>query len=175
MFKSVLIAVFILASRHGLLHAATSDTFQVSATIEDGCLVNGAVADPDHVLGIIATMDFGSVPVTLPTAVSASLIYQSTFTLSCTPGITMNVSVNGGTNQTDGSRHLKHQSEPELIAYQLYRDAAKSQALAIGVAYPVDTSSDPDDIKIFLWGLATITGNEPAGTYSDALTLTLSW
>lgn len=147
------------------LGAATTSTFQVSASIVAGCLVVGGVTH-------YGNLDFGSHSALASYLVSTSLSGTSV-TLQCTPGVAMNMKVGGGQNN-NGARNLKRASGSSLLAYQLYRDAAFSQVLAIdqtvGVSY-----SDPNTIKLPVYARAQLTGAVPAGTYTDVLQVTLSW
>ncbi|MCG0026627.1 spore coat U domain-containing protein, partial [Vibrio parahaemolyticus] len=89
--------------------ADVTETFQVSATVDTGCLINGAVQEESATqAGQIGTLDFGEHSSVYATEVQGSVTYSSSLTLSCTPGIAMNVSLNGGLNSSDGVRKLKH-------------------------------------------------------------------
>ncbi|EGR0266879.1 Csu type fimbrial protein [Vibrio alginolyticus] len=156
--------------------ADATQTFQVSATVDTGCLINGAVQEESATqAGQIGTLDFGEHSSVYATEVQGSITYSSSLTLSCTPGITMNVSVNGGMNESDGVRKLKHSEEATTVDYFLFQDLNYTQVLDIDTQYSVDTDQDPDNIQFPIWAKATINGNEVAGIYMDTLTLTLEW
>lgn len=147
------------------LDAATSSTFLVSATVEAGCLVVGGVTS-------YGNLSFGSYSA-LSTAAASTSLGGTTVTLQCTPGVTLSMKVGGGQNNS-GGRNLKRSTGSQLQAYQLYRDAAFSQALGIDQTVSV-SYSDPTAVKLPLYARAQLTGNLPAGSYTDVLQVTLSW
>ncbi|WDY56312.1 Csu type fimbrial protein [Pseudomonas sp. PSKL.D1] len=148
------------------LHAATSSTFQVSAQIVAGCLVVGGVTS-------YGTLDYGTQSALATGALSTSL-GGSTVTFQCTPGVAVSMSLDGGQNSASGTRYLKRSGGTQLLAYQLYRDAAYTQALVIGQSVAV-SYSDPTAIKLPVYGRATLTGLVPAGTYTDVVQVTVAW
>ncbi|MCG6444338.1 Csu type fimbrial protein [Vibrio parahaemolyticus] len=156
--------------------ADVTETFQVSATVDTGCLINGAVQEESATqVGQIGTLDFGEHSSVYAAEVQGSVTYSSSLTLSCTPGIAMNVSLNGGLNSSDGVRKLKHSEEVTTVDYFLFQDLDYTQVLDIDTRYSVDTTQDPDNIQFPIWAKAIINGNEMAGIYMDTLTLTLEW
>ncbi|MDU9393987.1 spore coat U domain-containing protein [Pseudomonas japonica] len=147
------------------LDAATSSTFLVNATIQAGCLVVGGVSN-------YGNLDFGSYSA-LSTAAATTALGGTTVTLQCTPGTTLNMAVDGGQNN-NGSRNLKRGTGSNLQVYQLFRDAAFSQALGINQSVAV-SYSDPTAIKLPIYARAQLSGALPAGTYTDVLQVTLTW
>ncbi|MCV5737284.1 spore coat U domain-containing protein, partial [Escherichia coli] len=79
--------------------------------------------------------------------VQGSVTYSSSLTLSCTPGIAMNVSLNGGLSSSDGVRKLKHSEGVTTVDYFLFQDLDYTQVLDIDTRYSVDTTQDPDNIQ----------------------------
>ncbi len=147
------------------LDAALTSTFLVNATIQAGCLVVGGVTN-------YGNLNFGSYSA-LSTAVVTTPLNGTTVTLQCTPGVTLSMAVDGGQNN-NGSRNLKRSSASNLQVYQLFRDAAFSQALGINQTVAV-SYSDPTAIKLPIYARAQLTGALPAGTYTDVLQVTLTW
>ncbi|MFF3699876.1 MULTISPECIES: Csu type fimbrial protein [Pseudomonas] len=147
------------------LDAALTSTLQVSATIAAGCLVVGGASN-------YGTLDFGTRPALGAASVNTQLA-GTTVTLQCTPGVALKMSVDGGLNN-NGVRNLKRTSGTSLVAYQLYRDAALSQALGIGQLVAV-SYSDPTAIKLPVYAQAQLPGVLPAGTYTDVVQVVLSW
>lgn len=146
--------------------AVTSSTFQVTAQIVAGCLVVGGVT-------AYGVLDFGTSSA-LSTATLSTSLGGTTVTFQCTPGVALNMSLDGGQNSASGSRNLKRSGGTQLLAYQLYRDAAFSQSLGIGSSVAV-SYSDPTAIKLPVYGRTTLTGTLPAGTYTDVVQVTVSW
>lgn len=147
------------------LDAALSSTFLVNATIQAGCLVVGGVTT-------YGALNFGSFSAMASTTASTSLS-GTTVTLQCTPGVVLTMSIDGGLNN-NGSRNLKRTTGSDLQTYQLFRDAAYSQALGINQSVTV-AYSDPTTIKLPVYARAQLAGNLPAGSYTDVLQVTLTF
>lgn len=146
--------------------AVTSSTFQVSATISAGCLVVGGVTT-------YGVLDFGTRSA-LATGVVGTSLGGTTVTFQCTPGVGLSMKLDGGQNSVSGTRYLKRTGGTQLLAYQLFSDAAYSQALAVGASATVNYS-DPTAIKLPVYGRTTLPGNLPAGTYTDVVQVTVIW
>ncbi|MFK3773700.1 spore coat U domain-containing protein [Pseudomonas sp. NPDC089406] len=148
------------------VQAVTTSTFQVSATIAAGCLVVGGVT-------AYGVLDFGTRSA-LATGLVGTSLGGTTVTFQCTPGVGLSMSLDGGQNSASGTRNLKRSGGTQLLAYQLYSDAAYSQVLGIGSSVTV-SYSDPTAIKLPVYGRTTLPGNLPAGTYTDVVQVTVTW
>jgi spore coat protein U-like protein len=148
------------------LGAATSSTFLVSAKVVAGCLVVGGVSN-------YGTLDYGSQSA-LATGSLVTSLSGTTVTFQCTPGVTLKMSLDGGQNSASDTRHLKRTGGTQVLAYQLYQDAAYSQNLGIGQSVEV-SYSDPTAIKLPVYGRVQLTGTSPAGTYTDVVQVTVTW
>ncbi|NBF04182.1 fimbrial major subunit CsuA/B family protein [Pseudomonas sp. Fl5BN2] len=144
--------------------AATSQSFQVSATITAGCLVVGGVSN-------YGSLAFGSQSALSTSTVKVAL--SGGVQLQCTPGVTLNMTVDGGQYNSSG-RHMQLNSGSARVAYQLYSDAAYSQSLGISQSVAV-AYSDANNISLPIYGQVQLPGNQPGGTYSDVLQVQLSW
>ncbi|UOK40763.1 spore coat U domain-containing protein [Pseudomonas palleroniana] len=146
------------------LLAVTSQSFQVSATITPGCLVVGGGTN-------YGSLAFGTYSA-LATS-TASVALTGGLTLQCTPGVALNMSVDGGLYNASG-RRMQLNSGTAQVAYQLFRDAAFSQSLGISQSVSV-TYSNANNITLPIYGRVQLPGNQPGGTYSDTLQVQLSW
>ncbi|QLG96397.1 spore coat protein U domain-containing protein [Pseudomonas yamanorum] len=146
------------------LLAVTSQTFQVSATIIPGCLVVGGGSN-------YGNLTFGTYSALSTSTVSVAL--SGGVTLQCTPGVTLNMSVDGGLHNSSG-RHMQLNSGSALVTYQLFQDAALSQSLGISQSVSV-AYSNANTITLPIYGRVQLPGNQPGGTYSDVLQVQLSW
>lgn len=67
------------------IFAAQSETFQVSATIDTGCLINGALTEESNTqIGTIGELNFGEHSAIYAAEVEGSITYNGGLTLSCT-------------------------------------------------------------------------------------------
>lgn len=146
------------------LAAVTSQSFQVSATVTAGCLVMGGVSN-------YGDLDFGTQSALATNTVQVQL--SSGVQLQCTPGVTLNMSVDGGQYNSNG-RHLQLDGGSARVAYQLFSDAAFSENLGIGQSVAV-AYSDANDIRLPIYGQVQLPGDQPGGIYSDVLQVQLAW
>jgi spore coat protein U-like protein len=146
------------------LAAVTSQSFQVSATVTAGCLVVGGVSN-------YGSLNYGSQSALATSMVQVAL--TGGVQLQCTPGVTLNMTVDGGQYNSSG-RHMQLTTGSNRVAYSLYRDAAFSQSLGVGQSVPV-AYSDANNINLPIYGQVQLPGNQPGGTYSDVLQVQLSW
>ena len=149
--------------------AVTSQSFKVSATIVPGC----AVATGSG--GLLGTLDFGTHNGVESAPVSTSFVPNGALSIACTPGVALSMSINGGQNYSS-VRRMKRSGGTELVPYRLYSSSSLAANSEIGVnqAKP-GTYTNRNKIALPLFCGALLTGFSPAGTYSDQLTVTLSW
>ena len=148
------------------LDAATTSSFLVTAQIVAGCLVVGGVTS-------YGTLDYGSQSA-LATGTLGTSLGGTTVTFQCTPGVALSMSVDGGQNSASGTRNLKRTGGTQVLAYQLYRDAAYSQVLGIGQSVTV-SYTDATAIKLPVYGRTQLPGTLPAGTYTDVVQVSVTW
>ncbi|TQI80303.1 spore coat protein U-like protein [Serratia fonticola] len=146
--------------------ALPTQTFQVSANIVNGCLVQGSNT------GVFGAINFGTYPGTSKAQVNASYVQNAAITLVCTPGTNLQMSIDGGVNYSTG-RNLKLSGNTNLVPYNIY-NSATNVAIPVNQAVPV-TFTNANNIVLPLYGQLTLGGNSYAGSYADTLTVTLSW
>ncbi|MCK2177796.1 Csu type fimbrial protein [Enterobacter asburiae] len=148
--------------------AVTSQSFKVSATIVPGC----AVATGSG--GLLGTLDFGSHNGVESAPVSTSFVPNGALSIACTPGVALSMSINGGQNYSS-VRRMKRANGVDMVPYRLYSSSlAANSEIGVNQAIAV-TYTNSNNIALPLFGVALLTGFSPAGTYSDQLTVTLSW
>lgn len=172
------VVLAILATILGGLPAANAETtaqFEVSATIAPGCLVDG-LGSSGHA-GTIGTLDFGTDSTFSTATHTATTTTSQGIRLRCTPGVNLMMGVDGGSHAATGARHLQRGSDTAArIAYAVCRDAACNQPIAIGgsAGIPI-TGANSEDVLLPLFASLTLPGSLPPGTYTDTLTVTLTW
>lgn len=157
----------------GSARAETSASFDLSATIVEGCEVNATLPADGQDVGQIGTIDFGSHSALSTATLTAGLVQNGGLHLSCTPSVSLSMSVNGGLH-ADGSRNLQRSGNTDRIAYRLYGDAAFTQELLANQPVPI-SFSDPEAITLPVYGRLTLPGTRPPGVYNDTVMVTLSW
>lgn len=161
-----LLAAGLIASPAG---AVTTQSFQVSATIVPGCAVstgNGAT---------LGTLNFGTRSGVDRAQVSASFVPDGSLSIACTPGVALTMSIDGGRYYAS-VRQMQRAGGTERVGYRLYSSSSLAANSEIGVNQAVAvTYTNSNNIALPLFGVALLTGFSPAGTYSDQLTVTLSW
>lgn len=172
------VALAALAIILGGLPAAKAETtaqFEVSATIAPGCLVDG-LGSSGHA-GTIGTLDFGTDSTFSTATHTATTTAAQGIRLRCTPGVNLMMGVDGGSHAATGARHLQRGSDTAArIAYALCRDAACNQPIAIGGSAAIAvTGANSEDVILPLFASLTLPGGLVPGTYTDTLTVTLTW
>lgn len=141
--------------------------FAVNASIVNGCVISGT--NP----GVFGTIDFGTQPGVGTVTANAAYVQSSTIVLACTPGTTLNMSINGGSNFTT-TRNLRVAGNTNLVPYTLYSNAARTTPILVNQNM-VLTLTNANNITLPIYGQLQLSGVNRAGTYSDTLTVTLSW
>lgn len=152
-----------------------SATFQVAATVSQGCLVNHRLPSQGAAVGRIGRLDFGIDSALSQATRETTLVRAGDVTLSCTPGIALSLRVGAGQHALDGSRRLRHQGQARFLAYRLYRDASFQTPIGIDQDVAVNTGSGADNVQFPIRARLTLPGSLPAGDYTDELILTLTW
>lgn len=166
---SVCLAAFAAAP----LQAATSASFQVSATVRAGCLINGYVPAGDS--GNLGRIDFGTHPALGTGAVSGALAWNQGIRLQCTQGVALAMKVDGGLGYA-GERRMTNALTGATVPYTLFSDAAMSQAIPIDQTVSLDMSRlDYDNIVLPLYGKVQLPEVTRDGSYRDTLRVTLEW
>lgn len=154
-------------------HAETNKSFEVAATISNGCLVEG----PGAGSGAFGHLDFGTVSAFSSGMRTASLSSNQTITLRCTPQTDLHMSVDAGAHAASGARYLQRGTDTaNRIGYTLCSDAGCTQAIAVGASIGITVdAANHADVRLPIFGRLTLAGVRPAGIYADTLTVTLSW
>lgn len=150
-----------------------STTFTADASIVAGCELSTSLVTTTKDVGQFGSLSFGTHSSLSTDTVTASLAQNSGILLHCSSGVTLSMQISAGQHFT-ATRGLVRPGNPARIPYRLYRDAGFSQELAVNDPVAISfTSGAPVALPIL--GRLTLTGDVPAGTYQDTVTVTLSW
>ncbi|MCK8295995.1 spore coat U domain-containing protein, partial [Erwinia amylovora] len=94
--------------------------------------------------------------------------------LACTPGTALSMSINGGSHYASGSRTLQRTGGTNRVAYSLYSNAGLTTAIPVNQRVAL-SYSNANNIILPVDGHLPVTGVNTAGSYTDTLTVTLSW
>ena len=107
-----------------------STAFQVQAVVEKGCVFGSNPTSPISNLG---TIDFGTVASFATNQDTLSTVGNGSIVLTCTPGISVTISLGSGLNSSDiNQRFLKRTGGTEVLAYQLYQDVSHTTVWGTG-------------------------------------------
>ena len=151
---AALIAGMLLGWSGSVCAGTATATMTVTTSVLPACSVSGA-------------------PVAFGTYVQMSTASQhSSVTLNCSTGVDYAVALDEGA-QGDGSTRRMARADGATIAYDLYRDAAHQQRWSSGGAGATGTGSgSAQSIPVYARILPT---SAPAGTYSDNVTITVTY
>jgi len=173
-FASATVACALLANQvmAPIAQAGTSPqtvTATISVNVLDDCSVQGAAGPPGW------SLDFGTYQLGAP----ASAAFATT--LYCTKGTIVNsVTLDGGLNYFASSRHMSDGAS-HLLPYKIYVTPCTSRSVEwSGASTPAAFQSvTAASVRSPLGGSACGTidagSNEPAGFYSDIVTLTVNF
>jgi spore coat protein U-like protein len=170
------VAAGLLAAAQGSGYAATiptMPTFTVGATVVSGCFVSGSPAATTNL--VFGLLDFGVHPaLTAGTqSVTAGAVGGSQAMLQCTPGTTVQVSVDAGLHANGTQRRLATGSGA-FAAYAVFLSTAPTVPLLPGVPASLVLGSTATALP--LRGTVTYPGpGSPAGVYADTVQVTVSW
>jgi Uncharacterized secreted protein len=149
--------------------AITQQSFRVSATIVPGCSVTTGTG------GLLGTLDFGTHTGVESAPVNTSFVPNGSLSIACTPGVGLSMSIDGGQHYAS-VRQMQRSGGTQVVGYRLYSSSSLAANSEIGVNQAVAvTYTNSNNIALPLFGVALLTGFSPAGTYTDTLTVTLSW
>jgi spore coat protein U-like protein len=135
-------------------------TFSALATVAKNCTIS---ADP-------LVFPAGSVLTTARTA-------NTNIRVTCTNQNAYQISLNGSSSGTVGARRMQRTGGSEAINYQLYQDAAYSQAWGDGTSGTTQASGTGTGVQSALTVYGRVpTQNTPSpGTYTDTITATVTF
>ncbi len=149
----------------GVAHAGTAGSlFQVTATITSGCSVSAS------------TVGFGSIN---PITATGALPAQGGLLVKCTGNtgysIALDPGQNSGATPSVNSRKMKNSATSETLAYQLYQDSGRTTAWGntMGTSLGGMGTGATQSIPVYAQ-IPDATQSTP-GSYSDLITVSVSY
>jgi spore coat protein U-like protein len=153
---------------------ALGQSIPVSAEIVPGCAVVGSSASQGLAMGTIA---FGTHSAVASGTVRAAAVVggANAMRLECTPGLTLQVTIDAGQHAAGGQRRLARANTTGGISYGVFIDPQGSTPLAANTAVPLAVPAS-GFLDLPIHGIATLPGGGVwPGTYSDLLQVTVVW
>lgn len=170
---TLLIALLMVFAASVVADTRTS-SFTVSSVITSGCALGTSSGDSVTRFG---TLNFGSMSSIANNVDVASTAGAGSVIVTCTPGMSVSIALDYGIHGGSASeRYLENSDSTAKLGYQLYQDPSHSNVWGTGsLAYSV--SSFPDTTQTYpLYGrLFAVSGLPTAGTYTDTITVTLTY
>lgn len=152
----------------------TTSTFTVYATVENGCVFGDDTGSTTTDFG---TIDFGTMSSILSNVDIASNTGSGSIVVTCTPGLAATIELDYGMNGGNSNvRYLINSSGSRTIAYQLYQDSNHTKVWGMGsLAYSISSFPDTTQTYTVYARLFASSGMPEAGTYTDTVTVTLTY
>ncbi|WP_281834624.1 Csu type fimbrial protein [Acinetobacter calcoaceticus] len=162
----------------GIVNAQAAVTGQVDVklNVSTGCTVGGSTVDGN--MNKFGTLDFGKTSGTwsnVLTAEVASSAGGGDITVTCdgTDPVDFTVAIDGG-ERTD--RSLKNTASADLVAYNVYRDAARTNLYAINQPQQFSAVGGEATAVPVFGAIAPNTGTaKTQGDYTDTLLVTVNF
>lgn len=181
--RSTALAVALLwplagAADTGVNDQTVQQAFQVSATIQQGCILGSGGTD----VASYGVINFGQVA-SLPANVdAASATGAGSIVIQCTPGAAVTIALDNGLNASGSiaaGRNLKNTANTDTLSYQLYQDSGHNTVWGNGsnggsTLSLTASSSAAQTLPVFA-RLFARTPTPSAGTYTDTVTVTVSY
>ncbi len=159
-FTRFLAGVAFLAAA-GAAHAATvTDQFQARITIQNDCVINS-----------VTDLDFGTSGL-LNAAVDAS----ATISLRCTENAAYDIGLDAGSNGGDTTTRKMSDGNGNTVDYQMFQDSARTVnwGNTVGTDTKSATGTGVDETHV-IYGRVPAQATPPAGTYTDTVTVTVTY
>ncbi|MGE0706037.1 MAG: spore coat U domain-containing protein [Vicinamibacterales bacterium] len=153
--------------------ALGAQSFTVTAEVVEGCALVGSGQASGIDFGVL---DFGTYPAvqTGPVTASVSAPGGGSVQLECTPGLELQVAVDGGQHLTGSQRRLGD-GDGSFVPYSLFSTPGHDTPIPVTGNIPV-TVPGTGFVDLPIYGLAVLPGTSAMpGGYGDSVQITLSW
>ncbi|ADX02903.1 hypothetical protein OCUAc20_14520 [Acinetobacter baumannii] len=171
-----LLAALIVAGYAVNTQAAVTGQVDVKLNISTGCTVGGSQTEGN--MNKFGTLDFGKTSGTWNNVLTAEVASAATggnISVTCdgTDPVDFTVAIDGG-ERTD--RTLKNTASADVVAYNVYRDAARTNLYVVNQPQQFTTVSGQATAVPIFGAIAPNTGTPKAqGDYKDTLLVTVNF
>ncbi len=158
-FTRFLAAAAFLAVAGGAHAATVQNQFQARITIQNECVINS-----------VTDLDFGTSGL-LNAAVDAT----ASISLRCTENAAYDIGLDGGATGDTSARQMSD-GNGNTVDYQMYQDSGRTVAWGnvVGTDTKSGTGTGTDETHI-IYGRVPAQATPPAGTYTDTVTVTVTY
>lgn len=158
---TAIFAMLVFAQQTGAATTATSSAFNVTGTIEATCTV------------LAETHQFGSIAI--PTPDEPPIDSVSAIRVTCPPTVGYTVSLSFGDNPQGTQRRMNWNGN--LINYNLYVDTTRTSIWGDGTGNSVVSGGGGTgtEQRLSVYGRIQPKQSGPPGTYSDTITVTITY
>ncbi|WP_038035362.1 spore coat U domain-containing protein [Thermopetrobacter sp. TC1] len=149
-------AVAAMASAAQAASTVTS-TFQTQITIEDDCEITSPT-----------DMNFGSVGL-----LNSNVDATSTFVVRCTENTDYTIALDNGQNASGGTSRMANSDGTKFVTYELYQDSGRTTLW--DDTNTVSSTGTGVDQTFTVYGRVPPQATPPAGTYTDTVTITVTY
>ncbi|MFG6667116.1 spore coat U domain-containing protein [Halomonas sp. HNIBRBA4712] len=157
---------------------AISGVIDSSITLVDGCVINGSEASGGDTGVDFGDIDFGTAPAVFDAEDSTVAGGGANgVEVLCSPGVEPTFALTSGLNDGAASEglHAMANGAGDFVGYSLYRDAARTDLIGLGETVALTTFDGTPQV-IELYGRAFGAGGAlPSGTYTDTLSVELTF
>ncbi|WMN19566.1 spore coat U domain-containing protein [Pseudomonas piscis] len=179
--KKSIKAVAIIAMLSGASSVYATGQIQgdldIQLAIGDGCEISNGTSSGSSTGNSFGKIDFGtqsSLGTSVIDAQSVASTGTGTIQLNCTKDVAYTISLGNGRNATSGQRNMKA-SGTDLVAYNLYQDAARSKAWGDTPSNQLTGKGTGAPIDLTVYGRVPKAMTPPAGVYTDSVLVTVAW
>ena len=153
----ILAAAAVAAMASAAQAATATNTFQTQITILNDCEITSPT-----------DMNFGSVGL-LKNNVDAT----STFVVRCTENTNYTIALDNGQNASGGSSRMANSDGTKFVTYELYQDSGRTTLW--DDTNTVSSTGTGVDQTFTVYGRVPPQATPPAGTYTDTVTITVTY
>jgi len=136
--------------------ATATGTMNVSATVVAACTVSAT-------------------PLAFGNYVGDALDGTSTITVNCGNGVAYGVELSAGSGSPTSTTRAMASSGGDPLDYEIYTDAGRSTVWAVGASGSQPGTGTGADQSLTAYGRIPSGQSAPAGSYTDALTITVTY
>lgn len=174
--SKIVLSSLVLTGFAATTQAAITGQVDVKLNVSTGCTVDGSTVNGN--INKFGTLDFGRTSGTWSNVLTAQVASsadggQISVTCDSADPVDFTVAIDGGERS---NRNLKNTAGEDLVPYNVYRDAGRTNLYAINVPQNFTVAGGQSEEVPIFGAIATNTGTAKAtGDYTDTLLVTVNF